>query len=401
MRAFVPAVGAALGGAFLLGNDFLTSIARILFGPGSGGGAAFALAALSLATAGAAAPRVRRGVDGWLRHLPARGADQRRAVAWAVTAAQTPLLLALILLAAFGSLSPESLAVDALALAVSAYGAAHAAVPARRGFWTRPLAAAAAAVAPAGSWEALALGTALAIAADLASGELPRAPAAPLAPRRRRSGGSPGAGRWLAWRLAARALGARAAGAYLIALLPLGAAWAFLHHNELRREHVELGARLGLAAALVLALSSFGETLAVRRPAWPWSRSLPWSARARVRSDAVFLALLALPLLALGLAFEPVPALWVAPLLPFLALRCAGALRRAPEAKSGAAGAILGEGMLLAAASALFPWIAFAALLALPWAERQAAERERRQKVSRWLELHHLAVGDPQSWSGH
>ena len=30
---------------------------------------------------------------------------------------------------------------------------------------------------------------------------------------------------------------------------------------------------------------------------------------------------------------------------------------------------------------------------------RAAAERERRQKVSRWLELHHLAAGDPQSWS--
>ena len=30
---------------------------------------------------------------------------------------------------------------------------------------------------------------------------------------------------------------------------------------------------------------------------------------------------------------------------------------------------------------------------------RSAAERERAQKVSKWLELHHLAVGDPQSWS--
>jgi len=38
-------------------------------------------------------------------------------------------------------------------------------------------------------------------------------------------------------------------------------------------------------------------------------------------------------------------------------------------------------------------------LLAAPWAARAAAERERRQKVSRWLALHHLAAGDPQSWS--
>ena len=44
--------------------------------------------------------------------------------------------------------------------------------------------------------------------------------------------------------------------------------------------------------------------------------------------------------------------------------------------------------------------MALLALAAAPFAERAAAERERRQKVSRWLELHALAVGDPQSWSG-
>ena len=74
-------------------------------------------------------------------------------------------------------------------------------------------------------------------------------------------------------------------------------------------------------------------------------------------------------------------------------------MRRAPERLTGASGEILIEGFLLAAAVALLPWLSLLALAGTPWALRAAAERERAQKVSRWLELHHLAVGDPQSWS--
>ena len=74
-------------------------------------------------------------------------------------------------------------------------------------------------------------------------------------------------------------------------------------------------------------------------------------------------------------------------------------MRRAPERRAGASGEILGEGLFLSALVALVPWAALLALVATPWALRAAAERERRQKVSRWLELHHLAAGDPQSWS--
>ena len=80
-------------------------------------------------------------------------------------------------------------------------------------------------------------------------------------------------------------------------------------------------------------------------------------------------------------------------------MRATGALRRAPERRTGAAGEILGEGLLLAALVALLPWAGLPALAGVPFALRAAAERERRQKVSRWLELHHLAAGDPQSWS--
>jgi hypothetical protein len=178
----------------------------------------------------------------------------------------------------------------------------------------------------------------------------------------------------------------------------MAGAWAFVAHNALAPEHVALAALLGGGCAVVFLFAQLGETLAARRPAWPWSRSLPWSASRRVISDAAFLAVHALPLLILAVAIHPA-ALALFALTPPFAVRVAGAMRRAPERRTGASGEILMEGLPAAAAVALLPWISLLLLAATPLALRAAAERERRQKVSRWLELHHLAVGDPQSWS--
>ena len=86
-------------------------------------------------------------------------------------------------------------------------------------------------------------------------------------------------------------------------------------------------------------------------------------------------------------------------LLPPLAVLAAAAIRRTPERRTGAAGEILFVGSLAVALTALLPWLALPALLATPWLIRRAALRDQRQSVSRWLEIHHLAVGDPQSWS--
>jgi hypothetical protein len=210
----------------------------------------------------------------------------------------------------------------------------------------------------------------------------------------RRTGG----GGLLEFRIAWRAVGRTLPGAFLLGLLPAGAAWAFIVNNTLAPEHARLGARLGAGCAVVLLLSQMGESLAVRRPAWPWSRSLPWSSTRRVLSDALFLGIHALPLVLLT-TWINLAALVVLAVLPVLAVLTSGAVRRAPERRTGASGEILVWGMLLSALVALLPWTALLALMATPWAVRAAAERERRQKVSRWLELHHLAAGDPQSWS--
>lgn len=392
MRVLVPTVAAAVGGGMLLGNDFVTSLSHVLFGPGSSGGSGLMTAVIFLGVAMEAAPRVCRGLGGWMRHLPVSGVAHRRAAGLAIAAAQTPVLLGLLVVAAFASRATADLAADALGLTLTGLAMAVAATPARRRWLSSPLALGAAVAVGSGGWRMMALGAGLLVAADLAAGPLARA-GPPVAHAARHS-----AGGWYEFRIAWRALGWTLPGAFLLGLLPVGAAFAFVTNNALAPEHVRLAALLGGGLSFVFLFAQVSESLAVRRPAWPWSRSLPWSASRRVVSDALFLGLHALPLVALAAAVHPA-ALAALGLLPLAAARAAGAMRRAPERKTGAVGEVLMEGAFLAALVALVPWTALLALALTPWAVGAAAERERRQKVSRWLELHHLAAGDPQSWS--
>jgi hypothetical protein len=392
MRLLVPVITAAFGAGMLLGTDFLTSLSRVLYGSKASGGTAVLFAAVLLGGAMEAAPRVCRGLSGWLRHLPVSGIAHRRAAGLAVALAQAPLLLALLFLAAYASLSPIALLANALKLIVTTLAAALCATPAERRWSARPPALAAAVLAGSGGWWTLGAAALLLIAADLVAGPLARS--GPPAARLSRSS----RGTLIEPRIVWRALGSSLFGAWALGLLPLGAAYAFAAHNALAPEHVRLAARLGAGLAAVVALAQVAEALAVRRPAWPWSRSLPWSATRRAGADALILGGHALPLVLLAARISPA-ALAVLGILPFLAVRAAGAMRRAPERRTGAAGEIFFEGGLLAALVALLPWAALLPLAGVPWALRAAAERERRQKVSRWLELHHLAAGDPQSWS--
>jgi hypothetical protein len=396
MLALAPALVAAVAGAMLLGDDFLISFAKMLFGPGSTGGTWMLIVAMAAGAASAAAPRVCRGLGGWLRHLPVDGLAHRRAAALAVAVAELPLLILLAVLSLYGAAGREAFAVDALALAVTALATAVAPVPAKRRLASTPLALAAALVAGSGSWLALAAGTGLLVAADAVAGPLARM-GAPSHVHGRGLGGP-----WIEARIAWRALGWRLAGAYAAGLLPLLACFAFANNNDqLAPAHQRLATLLGGGWAVVLLFAQLAESLAVRRPSWPWSRSLPWPAARRVGADAILLALHTLPLFALGAWLAPVPWALLGPaaLVPLLSLRAAGAMRRAPERRTGASGEILGEGLFLAALVSLLPWTALLALPAVPWALKAAAERERAQKVSRWLEIHHMAAGDPQSWS--
>jgi hypothetical protein len=403
MRTFVPVLVGAVGGILLLGVDFLHSFSALLWGPGSKGGSGVLIAGFCYLAAAGAAPRVCRGLDGWLRHLPISGGAQRRAAALAIAVSQVPLLLGLTGLSLVATKLGRGTGVDVLSLVVCAAAVALLAMPVERPFLTRPLALASAVIAVSGGWLLLGAGTGLLVAADLCAGEMPREKHRSLAGRGDRRGGVGAVRTWTAplveVRIAWRALRWRLLSAAAAGLFPLACAGAFVAHNELAPRHVRLAALLGGGCAVVFLFADLGEVLGARRPAWPWSRSLPWSARRRVLFDAAFLAAHAVPAILLTAWIDAPACLAVLAITPWLAARAAGAMRRAPERRTGASGEILMEGLLLAAAVALLPWLAVLPPLAAPWALRAAAERDRKQKVSRWLELHHLAVGDPQSWS--
>ena len=201
--------------------------------------------------------------------------------------------------------------------------------------------------------------------------------------------------------LSLRAVRARLALAYVPALIVLGASWLFLANNELSTAAAFSLSLSGLILGLSLLIGLAGNMLAARRPAWPWLRSLPRSAAARVVSDAIFLGLTALPLMA-GLALLGRPAREAAflagPLL-WLAFRGAAAIREALDRPFGPLGQVLVEGTILALGVAVLPWLAWLVLVGSPLAFLLARGSERRLKPTLWAERHHLDAGDPLSWS--
>jgi hypothetical protein len=285
-------------------------------------------------------------------------------------------------------------------------GAATSAVPVlatRRRALILPAAWAAGLAAGLASWPALALSLVLLVVADRMAGERwerakPRA--RPGTPSVARPLGTTRFALGVAW----RALGwRRAVDAFAVALLPLLAAAFFLHNNPLpgiTAADQQRAAVLGGGTASVVLLARLGGTLASRRPAWPWARSLALSSGQRVRQDSLVLAAPCLPLIAAAAWLVPSALAPLLATLPLLALLAATALRRPPVGRLGTAGEIVVAGLLIAGVLALLPWSAVAFLLGAPWAARHGAARERRLKPSLWLESHHLAAGDPASWSG-
>lgn len=394
LQALAPAVAAAIGAAIILFEGFPLAAVAMLFGEEPSAGARTGLVALLLAVAAAAAPRVCHGRTGWMRHLPVSGRAQRRAAQAALTLAQVPVLAGLSLAALAVTPGRARLLVDVLGLTLGAAAASLAVMPVERRRLVAPLAAVASALCLA-SGATLPLGAATLLVADGAAGALDSRSGAA---RRRASGPGSGPLRF-GFRVARRALGARLVSAFLVALLPLAAAALFLTNNELGPQQRGLALRLAGGTAVVVLLARLAGLLAVRRPTWPWVRSLPWSSARRARADAVILGAHALPLVALTAAVAPGAAAPLLGALPLIAALAAASTRRAPERRTGAAGEVLTAGLLVAGGVALQPLLAAAALLATPWALAGAAERERGLVVSRWLERHHLAVGDPQAWS--
>lgn len=349
--------------------------------------------AVSLSIAGMASRRVCLGLDGWIRHLPASHLMYRRQAGVAVFVAQIPVLVVLASLALSAQIKFGVSATTYLTgLPLLGLASAQCVLPVKRKIITRPLAALSCVSLASGNWLLIFGGVILLVATDLISG--------PLSPTRRRSiFGNAFRGSLLNATISWRALRLRIFIPYLLALGVLGATSLFISNNNFSISLAVKAIRFGGVLSIAFLFAVFANMLTARRPPWPWARSLPWSARERIVLDSFFLSLLTIPLLILVALMNSKSLLPVAASLPALALFSSHAIRRAPEYRMGASGIIHCGGMLAALSITIIPFISLAFLASTPLVLKYAVKEEQSQKVSRWLELHHLAAGDSLSWS--
>jgi hypothetical protein len=340
-----------------------------------------------------AAPRIFLGLRGWIRHLPVPSRSLRLTAQVGVWVSLIPAMLALGLLHILAAPSrPSALAVFLLGLPLSGWAAAQLSLPLKKRWLVRPLALGAGIAAASARLPLLAPAVLLLAAAEALSG--------PLAGRKKPLPRSArGKNRILAWVILWRALRLRLVAGFVLSCPPFLLTYAYLLNNVVTSLQRQRALLFGTVAAVVLCVAVTAHTAALRRPAWPWARGLPQTSASRILWDAGFLGLHALPLMFPLLWLDGRAFLFLLPAFPALCLYASAVIRRAPETRMPAYGLILLNGILGGMLVAVLPWASLGFLVAGPFLLRYAAAQEREQKVSRWLEFHHLAAGDPHSWS--
>ncbi len=395
LRLLAPLLAGLFAAYYFLRPEFFLLLGDHLFSRAPYLGRGLIISLITLAAASLLAPRVTFGLGGWIRHLPASSALQRRLSAFAVLIAQAPLLL---VLAGLGFFSigkngwPEALSAAA-GIASAGYASSLLALAVRRPAWAYAAGLAGGILCGSGNLGLWLGGVLVAVLSDRAPGPF-LGRSAPL--RRRPLAASPS--RFflaLAW----RSIGPRIFLAYLAPAVILGAFSLFLRNNPLPRHAADAAVRLAGLLALGASLAGGASLMAKRRPLWAWGRSLPLSSYRRVAIDAAFLSFLALPLLvpAAAMRLSTLPA--TVAVLPYFALRAAAASRPSMETPRSPVPAFFLESALFAALTSLWPWASVLALMASPAALRIAAGRDRAVKAGRWLELRFSAPGDSQAWS--
>ncbi len=340
-----------------------------------------------------AAPRLLLGLPGWLRHLPAASGVQVRSALAGLWVAQVPILLVLGLLyvlAHSGAIRahPAYLA----GLPVMGWAAGLAVFNTENRMILRPPALLAAALSVSGSWILLGSSLALVLMITRFAGRIVRFRTSPFSFS---AAGPLGLEFVILW----RSLGWRLATAYFLALPPFLATYAFLVNNPVTSLQAGRSRLFGFAMAVVVFTSVAANGIASRRPAWPWKRSLALSSSGRIAADAGFLAIHAIPVLVPLAMIDGTAFFFLFLSLPPVSLLAAAVMRKSPEQRVSTLGIILFYGSLGGVLLTVFPWISIVFFLSLPLLLRMGSDIEKRRKVSRWLEFHHLAAGDPHSWS--
>ncbi len=393
LKRLGPVLAAFFLSVYLLRVEFFFLVVSEL---GRSGGAVLGAASAFLCWVFArwAAPRVLLGQTGWIRSLPAPDAAKRRGATAGLWISLGPVLLLMGLLYVLANLEAGDIRPAYLAgLPVLGWTGGLSALTLEKGRWIRPAALLAAVLSASGSWFFLAAGLGLGIGLDRLSGGLAKS-----GPRRFSL--APLKIRGLHFLILLRALGWRLVGSYLAAIPPILLTLAFLLNNRVTSLQASRARLFGFALALVIFHAVTATAIASRRPAWPWLRCLPASSRLRVLSDAAFLALASIVFLLPLARFEAETFAAVAVSLPALSLGAAAVLRTAPSRKTSAFGMVLLFGSLGGIVLTLFPPACAGLVAACPLFVAAGVRLERAQKVSRWLEFHHLAAGDPHSWRG-
>lgn len=409
IRALAPVLAAAFGLFYLLKPELFYMLARRIFGEAGPLARGVIVAFILLATAATTRKSVCFGLGGWIRSLPISGRAHRRGAVFALTLAQLPITLLLLILFLIGTLSggsePRSrplVPTEVLASAVSAVpwlllasvAAAVVVVPSNhrllRFFFG--LSAAILAAASSGNPVSAAFAIMILLALDYLSGSL------------RISRAGPGRRNWVfplgfPALLSVRALGITGWSGFLPAGLVIGGNALFLKNNALPAALQTAAMRSGGALSVAVFLAFTAGLLVAGRPPWPWSRSWPRAARQRIVSDALFLGVPAL-LLFIPLQWIGWPAVWgAAAYLPAGAALASGTVNGPRETRSKILGALLLEGSIAAAVFGLWPNAGFLFLALAPFLIEAAARLEKTLKVTAWDELHHDISGDPGSWS--
>ncbi len=336
-----------------------------------------------------AAPRLVIGLSGWMRHLAIGSIANRRGLALSLIITQIPLAVTLVLLAVVAQKFGRPVSAGLVRYFILLTAGALASLPVQRWFITAPLALAAAGCALFGNCLTMLAGVGMLLAADCWAGAI-----------RKAEGGTVRStvGSLFSLRIAWRALGWRIAAGYAGPAFIFGATALFASNNELPQHLLTASACFGGGMAISSCIAGLAGQLAVRRPVWPWARSLPWSSTHRVLSDALFLAAHSAPVLLVVVLFDLRATLPLLTLMPLISTRAVSALNHSRERRTGI-GVLLMEAFLASAFIAILPWAGVLLLaVAAPafWAARRS---EIKHKVTRWREMHYLTTGDPLSWS--
>ena len=395
MRILAPVLAAILFLFYILRPEFMLALARALFLEGSLVESGLIGTLLLLGMARAVTPRITAGRAGWARSLPVDGRVLRSLEILSSVIAEAPLLAVLGALA-WVVARPDRGRI-ALLLTGLLVGAAAASLLYLQGptsLKRKLLPAAACFFSFLGNGMLLITAAAILVLAIAI-------PADAVGMRKRyRPRRSLPSARFFYW-LSLRAVGFQIILAYIPPAIILAACWLCLKNNELSANTAFSVSLFGLTLGLAVLIGFAANALAARRPPWPWLRSLPLSAAARISSDALFLGLIALPA-ASGLALLSRPAWEVAFLagpLAWLALRGAGAIREAADRPFGVLGRVFIEGIMISLGVAVLPWVSWLLVATAPAAFLFARNAERRLKPTLWAERHHLNAGDPLSWS--